>query len=82
MQDNRNQKPSKFNEGDYVQMFFRTAQGMWKADHLRQPRYAEQDGKRARVINCIALDGMYLYTLRVSPEIELQGVPEDCLIHL
>ncbi len=82
MQNNRNQNLCKFNEGDYVQMFFRTAQGIWKADHLRSPRYAEHDGKRARVVACIALDNMCIYTLRVSADIELQGIPEDCLIHL
>ncbi len=77
-----NQTPGKFKQGDFVMMLFRTPQGTWKAEHLKDPRYAEHDGKRGRVVGCMVLDGMYLYTLRVSANVELRGIPEDCLRYL
>ncbi len=79
---NDEQKHGKFNEGDYVKMLFRTAQGTWKADHLRHSPYVEHDGERAWVVGSMALDDTYSYTLRLSADVELRGVPEDCLRHL
>ncbi len=72
-------KLGKFSEGEYVKMLFRNAQGTWNADHLRHPGYAEHDGERAWVVGSMVLDDTYLYTVRVSADVELRGIPEGVL---
>ena len=78
----QNRNHGEFRVGTYVKMFFRTDKGTWRADHLRNPQYARHEGERALVVASIPLDDMCLYTVKASDGVELQGIPEDCLIYL
>ncbi len=76
-----NERGPRYYKGDYVRILLRTADGRWSQDYLRKPQYAEHDGKRAKVVDRVYLDDTQcVYTLRVSDEIELTGIPENCLV--
>jgi len=76
-------KGPKYQTSAYVRILLRTADGRWNQDYLRKPQYAKHDGKRGRVVDFVCLDDSQCrYTLRVSDDVELTGIPEDCLLML
>ena len=72
-----------FRNGIFVKLSLRRSDGSWKQSHFKNPQIAAQDGKRGMVVDSVYLgDRQCLYNIRISDDIELNGIPEDCLISL